>query len=103
MQCTAGRVSVHCREGFSALQERLQCTASETAKIAWYFCCRDVGICVTADRTKTEVLSFFCNIHQPKDEFGLKTMRIGMAEQLLLQSITIRFAQGLGFPVDGFF
>ena len=32
LQCTAGAVAVHCRDGCSALQGRLQCTASETGK-----------------------------------------------------------------------
>ena len=32
MQCTAGADAVHCRKGCSALQEGLQCTASERGK-----------------------------------------------------------------------
>ena len=32
MQCTARRDAVHCRDGCSALQGRLQCTASEMGK-----------------------------------------------------------------------
>ena len=32
MQCTARTDAVHCRCGCSALQERLQCTASEMGK-----------------------------------------------------------------------
>ena len=32
MQCTARTDAVHCRGGCSALQERLQCTASEMGK-----------------------------------------------------------------------
>ena len=32
MQCTAMADAVHCKDGCSALQRRLQCTASETGK-----------------------------------------------------------------------
>ena len=32
MQCTAGAVAVHCGDGCSALRGRLQCTASERGK-----------------------------------------------------------------------
>ena len=32
MQCTAGTDAVHCKGGCSALQGRLQCTASEMGK-----------------------------------------------------------------------
>ena len=32
MQTFAGKDAVHCKDGCSALQERLQCTASETGK-----------------------------------------------------------------------
>ena len=32
MQCTARTDAVHCRSGCTALQGRLQCTASETGK-----------------------------------------------------------------------
>ena len=35
MQCTAGADAVHCGSGCSALRERLQCTASEMGK-NWY-------------------------------------------------------------------
>ena len=34
MQCTARTDAVHCKDGCSALRERLQCTASEMAKLA---------------------------------------------------------------------
>ena len=32
MQCTAEADAVHCKDGCSALRERLQCTASEIGK-----------------------------------------------------------------------
>ena len=32
MQCTAMADAVHCKDGCSALRERLQCTASEMGK-----------------------------------------------------------------------
>ena len=32
MQCTAEADAVHCKDGCSALPERLQCTASEMGK-----------------------------------------------------------------------
>ena len=40
MQCTARTDAVHCRGGCSALQERLQCTASEMGKTGTEMVCR---------------------------------------------------------------